>query len=351
MNLTCQITPSNATNQNIVWSSSASAIASIDSVGVVTAVAPGDAVITVQTADGNMKSTCLVHIDPMAVTSVPTAIPVAQAASWSGWTASLPAGVTDSKYAIETKTQYRSRQQIAATSDWSAWQSNDPSGTNRSVEKQYQVRTKAYTTSTAGSMDGWTQYGTPAVTYGEWSGWSTTAATSSATLGVESKDVSVTNYKTVYNYNSYKYWNPNYSAYYYSFAYSGYDGQWLYKTSDSRLAVYKYVTDESGGSHAAYYADGILWYNETSSQVENGSTTHKEYRTRSITTTYNYWQWSAWSGWTSGDYTGTAADTEVNYQYRYKETTTSWGNWSSCAVVFLAALVVTVALLSGNLSN
>ena len=61
--LTATITPTNATNQNVTWSSDNESIATVSN-GVVTAVAPGTATITVTTADGNYTAVCTVYVTP-----------------------------------------------------------------------------------------------------------------------------------------------------------------------------------------------------------------------------------------------------------------------------------------------
>lgn len=60
--LTYTITPQNATNKNVSWSSSAAGFASVDNTGKVTANAEGTATITVKTADGNKTATCAVTV-------------------------------------------------------------------------------------------------------------------------------------------------------------------------------------------------------------------------------------------------------------------------------------------------
>jgi uncharacterized protein YjdB len=54
--LTVTITPSNATNQNRTWSSSNSAVATVNSSGMVSGVAAGTATITATTQDGNFTA-------------------------------------------------------------------------------------------------------------------------------------------------------------------------------------------------------------------------------------------------------------------------------------------------------
>ena len=65
--LTPVITPSNATNQNVTWSSSNPAIATISAAGLVTGVAAGTATITVTTADGNRTASTNVTVFPSAM--------------------------------------------------------------------------------------------------------------------------------------------------------------------------------------------------------------------------------------------------------------------------------------------
>ena len=60
--LTATVTPSNATDKSVTWSSSNTAVATVSSTGVVTAVGSGNAVITVTTNDGGKTATCNVTV-------------------------------------------------------------------------------------------------------------------------------------------------------------------------------------------------------------------------------------------------------------------------------------------------
>ncbi|MGN0487194.1 MAG: Ig domain-containing protein [Acutalibacteraceae bacterium] len=60
--LTATITPSNATNKNLTWTSSNTKVAKVSSKGVVSAVAPGNVTITVKTADGGYTAQCVVAV-------------------------------------------------------------------------------------------------------------------------------------------------------------------------------------------------------------------------------------------------------------------------------------------------
>lgn len=68
--LTATILPSNATNKNVTWSSDNPSVATVNSAGVVTGVALGNATITVTTVDGGKTATCVVNVVPTPVTGV-----------------------------------------------------------------------------------------------------------------------------------------------------------------------------------------------------------------------------------------------------------------------------------------
>ena len=65
--LTETVTPSNATNKSVNWSSSNTSVATVSSVGVVTAKSAGSATITVKTIDGEKTATCVVTVKAKTV--------------------------------------------------------------------------------------------------------------------------------------------------------------------------------------------------------------------------------------------------------------------------------------------
>jgi len=85
--LTATVAPTNATNRNVTWSSSNTAIATVSTVGLVTARAAGTATITVTTADGN--HTAFVTVNVAAPIVAVTGVTIAGAA-----TRNLTAGQT-----------------------------------------------------------------------------------------------------------------------------------------------------------------------------------------------------------------------------------------------------------------
>jgi uncharacterized protein YjdB len=68
--LTATIAPGNATNKNVTWSSNNNTIATVSAAGVVTANAPGTAIITVTTQDGAKTATCTVTVNNLPLVAV-----------------------------------------------------------------------------------------------------------------------------------------------------------------------------------------------------------------------------------------------------------------------------------------
>ena len=62
--LNITITPSDATNKSVTWTSSNTSIATVSNDGTVTAVGPGTVTITVTTQDGNFTFSITLTIDP-----------------------------------------------------------------------------------------------------------------------------------------------------------------------------------------------------------------------------------------------------------------------------------------------
>ncbi|EOH99527.1 M6 family metalloprotease domain-containing protein [Enterococcus haemoperoxidus ATCC BAA-382] len=60
--LNAEVTPANATNKKVMWSSSNEAIATVDQNGIVTAKAKGEATIKVETEDGRESASCKIDV-------------------------------------------------------------------------------------------------------------------------------------------------------------------------------------------------------------------------------------------------------------------------------------------------
>ena len=67
MQLTAQVSPAGADNKKVVWSSSDTGIATVDSTGNVTGVKTGTATITAKTDDGGKTASCTVTVKEPAV--------------------------------------------------------------------------------------------------------------------------------------------------------------------------------------------------------------------------------------------------------------------------------------------
>jgi hypothetical protein len=68
--LTATVTPSDAANKAVAWSSSNGAVATVDNEGKVTATGAGTATITVITADGGKTATCAVTVSAPVINYV-----------------------------------------------------------------------------------------------------------------------------------------------------------------------------------------------------------------------------------------------------------------------------------------
>jgi uncharacterized protein YjdB len=62
LQLIATVLPENATNKNVTWSSSNTALATVSSTGMVTGITDGNATITVTTADGAFTATCVITV-------------------------------------------------------------------------------------------------------------------------------------------------------------------------------------------------------------------------------------------------------------------------------------------------
>ena len=70
LTLVATVSPSNATNKKLTWSSSNSEVATVDQNGKVKAVKAGTSSITVTTEDGGKKATCAVTVNNKAVSTI-----------------------------------------------------------------------------------------------------------------------------------------------------------------------------------------------------------------------------------------------------------------------------------------
>ena len=87
------ITPANATNKSISWSSSNTSVATVSITGLVTSVSPGTANITVTSSDGGFTSTCAVTVTAPVVPVTGVSVSPATLSLEKGKTGTLTATV------------------------------------------------------------------------------------------------------------------------------------------------------------------------------------------------------------------------------------------------------------------
>ena len=114
--LTATISPSDATNKNVSWSSNNSAVASVDNTGKVTAKSAGSATITVKTEDGNKTATCKVTVSAKTYSVTGVSLAKTSLTITEGETAILSATITPSN-ATNKKITWSSSNTSVATVD------------------------------------------------------------------------------------------------------------------------------------------------------------------------------------------------------------------------------------------
>ena len=70
--LKATVTPSDATNKNVTWTSDNAKVATVTGSGIVTAIAAGTTTVTVTTTDGNKTATCFVSVNAPVANQPPT---------------------------------------------------------------------------------------------------------------------------------------------------------------------------------------------------------------------------------------------------------------------------------------
>ena len=102
--LSANVSPSDATNKNVTWSSSDAGVASVDATGKITAISAGTATITVKTDDGNKIATCVVTVATATVPVMGVAMNVQQKTMSPSETFQLTATISPSNATNQTVT-------------------------------------------------------------------------------------------------------------------------------------------------------------------------------------------------------------------------------------------------------
>ena len=111
--LSAKVTPANATNKRVTWSSSDEAIATVDSEGKVTANAAGTATITATTKEGNKTATCTVTVTGTSVAVTGVSLDKTTLTLTKGKSAKLTATVAPANATNKNVTWSSSNQAIA----------------------------------------------------------------------------------------------------------------------------------------------------------------------------------------------------------------------------------------------
>lgn len=114
--LTATVSPSNATNKTVNWTSSNTSVATVSSSGVVTAKAVGSATIVATSADGGKTAYCTVSVTASAVAVTSVTMSRTTASLNVGETVSLSATVAPSNATDKTVTWASSNTSVATVS-------------------------------------------------------------------------------------------------------------------------------------------------------------------------------------------------------------------------------------------
>lgn len=279
--------------------------------------------------------------------------------AWTDWS-EAEVSASDTRE-VETQTRYRYRDKETATGssstmsgwelydttytwgdygNWSGWSDSSASKSDsRDVETktQYSYRTKSYTTSSNSSLSGWTRYDS-STSYGSWSSWSDSPVSGSDTREVETRQV-----QTGTRYYIAHYCTGNTGD---SDAYKSGPRKYSDKCSYHELGWFDSLDsfEVEDSTYVKYYKNGSLYRCSNTCFyfciMDTENTYKTQYRYRSVSTTYYFYQWSGWSDYNDA-YVSSNSDREVAtrtlYRYRDRQSIPTyhfwrWGNWSDWSV-------------------
>lgn len=115
--LTATVTPSDATDKSITWTSNAPGIAEVNDNGKVTAIKAGEATITATTKDGGKTATCKIKVIPLTVPVESVSLDITEAEMTEGDELILKATVLPENATTKTVTWTSSDDNIAAVDE------------------------------------------------------------------------------------------------------------------------------------------------------------------------------------------------------------------------------------------
>ncbi|MDD3904648.1 MAG: Ig-like domain-containing protein, partial [Sphaerochaeta sp.] len=114
LQLTATVAPSDATNKDVIWSSSDTSVATVSASGLVSTVATGSATITATTEDQNKTDTVIITVNPVPIAVTGVTIDQNDQAIFVGSTLQLSATIAPSN-ATNTNVTWSSSNTSAAT--------------------------------------------------------------------------------------------------------------------------------------------------------------------------------------------------------------------------------------------
>ncbi|MCL2051342.1 MAG: Ig-like domain-containing protein [Lachnospiraceae bacterium] len=117
INLTATVSPSNATNKSVTWSSSNSSVATVSASGMVTARAAGTATITARTNDGNRTATCTITVRQPIISVASVSINAPSSTITVGRSETLTVTVSPSNATNKSVTWSSSNTSVASVSN------------------------------------------------------------------------------------------------------------------------------------------------------------------------------------------------------------------------------------------
>lgn len=156
--LTATVLPSYAADKTVSWSSSDTNVANVSQNGLVTAIAPGNAIITVKTNTGDLTATCSVEVKKIDVESI--AISNASLEMIVGQRETLPIVFSPEDATNQGVTWTTSDETIATVSDGvvAAWKVGKVTITAISIDDSSKTATCSITVKSNSDID-FNQYG------------------------------------------------------------------------------------------------------------------------------------------------------------------------------------------------